>query len=78
MLNAVVVDMAEVISELRSAADGDCDPVAMAGVLVGMLAHNAAHQSGFESWEIRTGDLKRAMSDLVYWGVTGKKPAPGK
>src|SRR3954447_4624142 len=50
MLNAVVVDMAEVISELRSSADGDCDPVAMAGVLVGMLAHNAAHQSGFESW----------------------------
>jgi AcrR family transcriptional regulator len=75
MLNAVVVDMAEVISDLRAKGDSECDPVAMAGVLVGMLAHNAAHQTGFESWEIRVGDLRQAMSDLVFWGVTGKKPA---
>ena len=75
MLNAVVVDLADVISGLRSGpADGEPDPVAMAGALVGMLAHNAAHQAGFETWEIHVTDLRTAMSDLVYWGVTGKKP----
>jgi hypothetical protein len=49
--------------------------MAMAGALVGMLAHNAAHQIGFESWAIHVGDLRRAMTDLVYWGVTSKKPS---
>jgi AcrR family transcriptional regulator len=74
MLNAVTVDLAGVIGSLQSAGSGEPEPLAMAGALVGMLAHNAAHQVGFESWEIRVGDLRRAMTDLVYWGVTGKKP----
>jgi AcrR family transcriptional regulator len=74
MLNAVTVDLADVIAAQRSSSTADADPMAMAGALVGMLAHNAAHQEGFESWEIRVGALRGAMADLVYWGVTGKKP----
>jgi AcrR family transcriptional regulator len=74
MLNAVTVDLADVIAAQRNSSTADADSMAKAGALVGMLAHNAAHQEGFESWEIRVGALRGAMADLVYWGVTGKKP----
>ena len=73
MLNSVTVAMAEVIASLRK-DDGDADATAMSGALVAMLAHTAAHQDGFESWEIHVQDLRRALADLVYWGATGRKP----
>jgi AcrR family transcriptional regulator len=51
------------------------DPNAIAGVLVAMLAHVSAHRLGFEFWGVRADDLKAAMARIVYWSVTGQKPA---
>ncbi len=45
--------------------------MAVAGTLVSMLAHTAAHQYGFEFWGIRTAKLREAMARQVSWGVTG-------
>src|SRR4051812_35761723 len=74
MLNAVTVSLCEVITEVRKDSDEGSDPMAMAGALVAMLAHNAAHQDGFESWDIHVTDLRRSLADLLFWGVTGRKP----
>ncbi|NLD75275.1 MAG: TetR/AcrR family transcriptional regulator [Acidimicrobiales bacterium] len=52
------------------------DPNAIAGVLVAMLAHVAAHRLGFEFWGVRTADLKTTMARIIHWSVTGQKP-PG-
>jgi hypothetical protein len=51
------------------------DPMAVAGALVSMLAHTAAHQYGFEFWGIRTAKLREAMARQVSWSVTGITPA---
>ena len=50
------------------------DPMAVAGSLVSMLAHTAAHQYGFEFWGIRTAKLREAMARQVSWSVTGITP----
>jgi AcrR family transcriptional regulator len=50
------------------------DPMAVAGILVSMLAHTAAHQYGFEFWGIRTAKLRESMARQVSWGVTGIVP----
>src|SRR3954469_593181 len=60
MLNAVTVALCEVITELRKDSDEGSDPMAMAGALVAMLAHNAAHQDGFESWDMHFSNLPQA------------------
>jgi AcrR family transcriptional regulator len=52
----------------------DVDPNAVAGVLVAMLAHVAAHRLGFEFWGVRTADLRTTMARIIYWSVTGAKP----
>ena len=52
----------------------DVDPNAIAGVLVAMLAHVAAHRLGFEFWGVRTADLKTTMARIIYWSITGQKP----
>ena len=77
MLNTITTALAETITELRDGGKyaGDVDPMAMSGALVGMLAHNAAHQRGFQAWKIKIDDLRDSMTRLVYWGVTSKKPA---
>jgi lysophospholipase L1-like esterase len=64
---------ADVIASLRKDNDA-ADANAMSGALVAMLAHTAAHQDGFESWDIHVRELRRALADLVYWGATGRKP----
>jgi AcrR family transcriptional regulator len=76
MLNSITTALAETISELQESgkAAEEVHPMAMSGALVGMLAHNAAHQKGFESWDIHNEDLRESMTRLVYWGITGKKP----
>lgn len=74
MLNAVTVALARAIERVRGAdADAAADPMAMAGVLVGMLANVAGHQSGFEAWEIPMAEVRTAMIGLLYWGVTGPR-----
>ncbi|MHB8340698.1 MAG: TetR family transcriptional regulator [Mycobacteriales bacterium] len=79
MLNSVTTALAEVIEGLQR--DGrypaTVDPMAMAGALVSMLAHVAAHRYGFEFWGIRIDDLRTAMTRLVCWGVSGQRPAGG-
>jgi AcrR family transcriptional regulator len=76
MLNSITTALAETITELQRSGKyaDEVHPMAMSGALVGMLAHNAAHQKGFEAWEIHSEDLRESMTRLVFWGVTGKKP----
>jgi AcrR family transcriptional regulator len=77
MLNNITTALADTITELQQSgriAD-EFNATAMSGALVGMLAHNAAHQKGFESWHIKVEDLRESMARLVFWGVTGKKPS---
>jgi len=71
MLNAMTKALAQEIRQLNP--DDDVDPMATAGVLVGLLAQIAGHQSGFEAWDIKFGDVREAMIRLIYWGVTGPK-----
>lgn len=71
MLNAVTVELADIISSLRDADQpDDGSPLALAGALVGMLAHNSAHQAGFRKWKIERVDLRLALIELVALGVT--------
>jgi AcrR family transcriptional regulator len=78
LLNDITRSLAEVAR--RAQAEGrvpkELDPMAVAGVLVSMLAHTAAHQYGFEFWGIRTADLRATMARQVSWGVSGFLP-PG-
>jgi AcrR family transcriptional regulator len=71
MLNAITKSLAAEIDRLPG-GDG-VDAMAMAGVLVGLLAQVAGHQSGFEAWDISFGDVRESMIRLIYWGVTGPK-----
>ena len=71
MLNAITKSLAEEIRRLNP--NDKIDAMAMAGVLVGMLAQVAGHQSGFEAWDIKFGEVREAMIRLVYWGVTSPK-----
>jgi AcrR family transcriptional regulator len=75
MLNAVTRALAAVIDEAQTRAGrtAEVEPMAMAGALVSMLAHVAAHQPGFEAWDIHVADVRQAMIRLAYWGVTGPK-----
>ncbi len=52
----------------------EVDPNAIAGVLVAMLAHVAAHRSGFEFWGVRSADLRTVMARIIFWSITGAKP----
>jgi len=71
MLNAITKSLAEEIRRLNPG--NKLDAMAMAGVLVGMLAQVAGHQSGFEAWDIKFGDVRESMIRLVYWGVTSPR-----
>ena len=75
MLNSITKSLAEEIRRLNPNAK--LDAMAMAGVLVGMLAQVAGHQSGFEAWDIKFGDVRESMIRLIYWGVTSPR-VPGR
>lgn len=79
LLNELTNALAEVIDASAKAGrhPADLDPMAVAGVLVSMLAHVAAHRYGFEFWGIRTDDLQRSMARIVYTTITGQKPPAG-
>jgi AcrR family transcriptional regulator len=76
LLNGITVAMSEVIEESQRAGrhPADEDPMASAGVLVGTLAHVAAHRYGFEFWGIRTGDVQKTLARIIYWTITNQKP----
>lgn len=71
MLNGMTKAMAAEIADLQGGRGNEVDPMAMAGVLVGMLPHLAGHQSGFEAWDISFDHVRDAMVRLIYWGVNG-------
>ncbi|HEY5251684.1 MAG TPA: TetR family transcriptional regulator [Acidimicrobiales bacterium] len=48
------------------------DPMAVAGTLISMLAHVAAHQYGFEFWGIRTTAMVDSQARVLHWAVTGR------
>ncbi|MFN8052483.1 MAG: TetR family transcriptional regulator [Acidimicrobiales bacterium] len=76
LLNEFTIALAGVVEEQQVAGKhpADLDPMAVAGVLVSMLAHVASHRSGFEGYDIRAADLRRAMARIVYTSVCGTKP----
>jgi AcrR family transcriptional regulator len=76
LLNELTKALAEVIEASTKAGrhPADLDPMAVAGVLVSMLAHVAAHRYGFEFWGIRTDDLQRSMARIVCTTITGQRP----
>jgi AcrR family transcriptional regulator len=75
LLNDTNNALAEAVQEMKAAGrhPDDVEPQAVAGVLVAMLAHVAAHRYGFEFWGVRT-DLRTAMARIVYWSVSGQRP----
>jgi AcrR family transcriptional regulator len=79
LLNDITNALADVTrrSQAAGGVPKGLDPMAVAGSLVSMLAHTAAHQYGFEFWGIRTAKLREAMARQVSWGVTGIPPEPG-
>ncbi|HEY7947872.1 MAG TPA: TetR family transcriptional regulator [Acidimicrobiales bacterium] len=72
-LNAVTVTLARVIGAGgASASPAGTDPMAVAGTLISMLAHVAAHQYGFEFWGIRTTAMIDSQARVLHWAVTGR------
>ncbi len=76
LLNKFTVAATDVIAKQRAAgfAPADLDPEATAVVLVSMLSHVAAHQSGITQAGVQLDDLRRSMSRLIYTGVIGRTP----
>lgn len=76
LLNDITNALADVTrsSQVGGGLPAGLDPMAVAGTLVSMLAHTAAHQYGFEFWGIRTAKLRESMARQVSWGVTGITP----
>jgi AcrR family transcriptional regulator len=76
LLNDITNALADVTrtSQVGGGLPQGLDPMAVAGTLVAMLAHTAAHQYGFEFWGIRTARLRESMARQVSWGVTGITP----
>src|SRR5580658_5029506 len=76
-LNAVTVTLARLIGAGGvSVSPAGSDPMAVAGTLISMLAHVAAHQYGFEFWGIRTSAMVDSQARVLHWAVTGR-PGPG-
>ena len=65
--------LAERVSQERPVGD-DVDPRATAGAMTSMLAHVADHRYGFESYGIRTADIRQSMARILFTTVTGRRP----
>jgi hypothetical protein len=65
--------LAERVSQERPVGD-DVDPRATAGAMTSMLAHVADHRYGFESYGIRTADVRESMARILFTTVTGRRP----
>ncbi|MET8555772.1 TetR family transcriptional regulator [Streptomyces sp. NPDC004959] len=68
-LTAAIKDL-----QSKGRVDKDVSPAATAGALVTMLAGVASHQKGLSSWGAKQAEIRPALSQLVYLGVTGRKP----
>jgi AcrR family transcriptional regulator len=65
--------LADRVAQERPVGDA-VDPRATAGAMTSMLAHVADHRYGFESYGIRTADVRAAMAGILYTTVTGRRP----
>jgi AcrR family transcriptional regulator len=65
--------LADRITQERTVGD-DIDPRAIAGAMTSMLAHVADHRYGFESYGIRTADVRESMGRILFTTVTGRRP----
>ncbi|CAN5626002.1 TetR family transcriptional regulator [soil metagenome] len=76
LLNKFTVAATNVIAQQREAgfAPVEVDPEATAVVLVSMLSHVAAHQSGITQAGVPVEALSRSMAQLIYTGVIGRTP----
>jgi AcrR family transcriptional regulator len=75
-LTAVTVTLARVIGAGGAeTSPAGTDPMAVAGTLISMLAHVAAHQYGFEFWGIRTTAMVDTQARVLHWAVTGRAAA---
>lgn len=76
LLNDLNNNIAAAVAAQRNAGrlPEEIDPFAVAGVLVSMLAHVAAHRVGLEFWGVKTSDLRTTMARIVYWSISGQKP----
>lgn len=76
LLNDLNNNLAAVVADQQKAGrvPADVEPGALAGVLVAMLVHVAAHRLGFEFWGVRSPDLRTSMARIVFWSLSGQKP----
>jgi AcrR family transcriptional regulator len=65
--------LADRVTQERTVGD-DVDPRATAGAMTSMLAHVADHRYGFESYGIRTADIRTSMARILFTTVTGRTP----
>jgi AcrR family transcriptional regulator len=81
MLNAVTVALADIIEDLArdrgGVASSPVHNLAVAGALVGMMAHNSAYQDGFRLWQISIEQLRAAMVDIVGSSINGQGSGRG-
>jgi AcrR family transcriptional regulator len=79
-LNAITEALAGVIGSgpRRGRVPETLDPMATAGVLVAMLAHVSSHRYGFESWGIRTAEVKKSLTRILNLGVIGAAPTTSR
>lgn len=73
MLNGITVRLAAARTS-HDAVEEPVDPVAMAGTLVGLLAHVSAHQEGFAGWGIDVADVRASVAYLVEGWLTPTAP----
>ncbi len=62
-----------VAGQRDGSVDPEADSMALAGVIVSMLVHVAAHRYGFEFWGVRTSALVDAITRILFGTVTGER-----
>jgi len=72
LLNEVTESLRRAIESAQRRGKRGPDPMAQAAALVSLLVHVAAHRYGFEFWGIKTDDMRRSVTGILYSGVTGR------
>ncbi len=75
LLNEVTESLRRAIESAQRRTRRGPEPMAQAAALVSLLVHVAAHRYGFEFWGIKTDDMRRSVTTILFSGVTGR-PAP--
>jgi AcrR family transcriptional regulator len=75
LLNEVTESLRRAIESAQRRTRRGPEPMAQAAALVSLLVHVAAHRYGFEFWGIKTDDMRRSVTGILFSGVTGR-PAP--